>query len=162
MTSYDVFFSYSRAVTRSVWRVEHVGGRFFRNSSRKKSNRRSFGGLRALRMTELGVGVAPCEDSDQRSGISFSVPKRRGVLSLGFLPRRARSPSTALRAGFRPRPGQAPGHPAGVAIPGLSQARAKQNFKTCDTSEAVGCRLTPNWEAKMEIPVEIGRISHVI
>jgi hypothetical protein len=37
-----------------------------------------------------------------------------------------------------------------------------QSFKAYDTTEAVGCRLTPDWEAKMEIPVEIGRISHVI
>jgi len=44
----------------------------------------------------------------------------------------------------------------------FSYSRGTQNFKTCDTSEAVGCRLTPNWEAKMEIPVEIGRISNVI
>jgi hypothetical protein len=41
---------------------------------------------------------------------------------------------------------------AGMAIRGLSDALRMKNFKESGTSGEIGCRLTRNRDAKMEIP----------
>ena len=41
-----------------------------------------------------------------------------------------------------------------MAIPGLTQALVGMDFKKSRTNKTIGCNLTSNREAKMEIPAD--------